>query len=121
MDGNFSMSDLQPNQIENHPASVYPYPHSSQTNGGFPMAELQPAQVDSRQPPTSMYYSQAGQFGMATHFQNAAAAAAAAANQTENRPIYYSSIGQPQPTEFLMNQFQSSQVDPNRLRNTFWY
>lgn len=118
LDGNFSMSELQQNQIENHPTSVYSYPHTtSQTSTGFPMAELQPAQVDSRQPPASMYYSQAGNFNVPHHFQ----AAAAAANQAENRQIYYSSIGQPQSAEFLMSQFQSSQ-DPNRLRNTpFWY
>ena len=96
-------SDLAQNQIENHPSSVY-YP--SQTTG-FPMAELQPAQVDSRQ---AMYYqTQANNFNMSHHFQSS--------NQPENRPIYY----QPQSAEFLMNQFQSGQVDPNCLRNTFWY
>lgn len=123
LDGNFPMTELQQNQIENHPTSVYSYPHSSQTGTGFPMAELQPAQVDARQVPASMYYAQPSNFNMPHHFQSAAAAAAAAAaNQAENRQIYYSSIGQQQSAEFLMNPFQTSQVDhANRLRNGFYY
>lgn len=117
LDGNFSMAELQQNQIENHPTSVYSYSHSTaQTGTGFPMAELQPAQVDSRQPPASMYYP-TGNFNVPHHFQSTAAAV----NQAENRQIYYSSIGgQPQSAEFLMSQFQSSQ-DPNRMRPPFWY
>jgi len=90
------------NQIENHSTSVY-YPSQS---SGFPMTELQPAQVDSRQ---AMFYQPPSNFNM-SHFAHYSS------NQADNRAIYYQ-----QQSEFLMNQFQSGQVDPNCLTNSFWY
>jgi len=108
----FAITELPANQIENHPSQVY-YPSSQATSAGaFPMTELQPAQLDSRQAQQAIYYqAQANSFNMPHHFQSM--------NQADSQlPIYY----QPQSAEFLMNQFQSSQVDSSCLRNSnLWY
>lgn len=101
------MPDAQPNHnqtVDGHSNPVY-YP---QPQNNFPMAELQAAQVESRQNPAMYYQQQANNFNITHHFPNS--------NQPDNRQIYY----QAQSTEFLMNQFQSSQVDP-KFRSSFWY